>query len=104
RLRRRLGTRLPAGAVFRRAPYRRLGRAADPHRQVGLHRLRQALGAREMIMDALEIDLVLAPQPPDHLEPLIGLAPAGFGVEVEAFPFRPERAADAESRKQPPVR
>src|SRR5207244_1486681 len=35
----RLGAGLPAGAEPRGAPDRRLGRAADPHRQVGLHRL-----------------------------------------------------------------
>src|SRR5207237_7971219 len=33
---RRLGAGLPAGAVTRRAPDRRLRRAADPHRQVRL--------------------------------------------------------------------
>src|SRR5204863_3479531 len=36
---RRLGARLPARAEARGAPYRRLGRTADPHRQIRLHRL-----------------------------------------------------------------
>ena len=36
---------LPAGAEPRGAPDRRLGRAADPHRQIGLHRLWRDRGA-----------------------------------------------------------
>ena len=35
-----LAAALPAGAVLGGAPDRGVGRAADPHRQVGLHRLR----------------------------------------------------------------
>ena len=36
---RRLGAGLPARAEARGAPYRRLRGAADPHRQIRLHRL-----------------------------------------------------------------
>ncbi len=57
-----------------------------------------------MIVHALEIDLVLGPQAADDFEPLIGLAAAGLGVEVERRPFRTERAADAERRQQAAVR
>ena len=101
-LRRRLGARLPAGAEPRGAPDRRLGRAADPHRQIGLHRLWRDRGAGQAVVDALEIDLVLAPQPADDLEPLVGLAAARLGVEVQGPPFRRERAADAEGGQQAP--
>ena len=53
-------------------------------------------------MDAFEIDLVLAPQPADDLEPLIGLAAARLGVEVQGPPFGCQRAADPESGQQAP--
>ena len=55
-------------------------------------------------MHAVEIDLVLGPQPADDFEPLVGLAPAGFRVEVERHPFRPQGAADAERRQQAAIR
>ena len=95
-----LGAGLPAGAVARRAADRGLGRAADPHRQVGLHRLGRDRRALEAIVPALEIDAVLAPQPGDDLERLVGAPAARPGVDVERLPFRPERAADAEGRQQ----
>src|SRR5205814_1336770 len=71
-----LGAGLPAGAEAGGAPDRRLGRAADPHRQIGLYRLWRDRGAAELVVHAVEIDLVLGPQPADHFEPLIGLAAA----------------------------
>ena len=56
-----------------------------------------------MIVDAIEIDLVLAPQAADDLQSFIGLAAARLGVEVEGSPFGRERAADAKRGQQTPL-
>src|SRR5579884_274517 len=55
-------------------------------------------------MRALEIDLVLRPQPADYFKAFVRLAAARLGVEVQRLPLRPERAADAKRRQQPPIR
>ena len=96
-----LGAGLPARAVARGAPDRGLRRAADPHRQVGLHRLGRDRRRLQAIVPALEVDAVLAPQPGDDLQRFVGAPAACLGVDVEGFPFGPQRAADAEAWQQP---
>src|SRR5215469_798057 len=91
---------LPAGAEPRGAPDRRFGRAAYPHRQIELHRLWRDRSAAQVVVDAFEIDFVLAPQPANDFEPLVGLAAARLGVEVQSPPFGCQRAADPESGQQ----
>ena len=54
-------------------------------------------------MPALEVDALLAPQPGDDLERLVGPPAARLRIYAERLPFRPQRAADAERRQQPPL-
>ena len=75
-LRRRLRSALPAGTEARGAPDCGLRAAADPHRQVGLHRLGREGGARQAVVLAGEVDAVLAPQAAHDLQPFVGLAAA----------------------------
>jgi hypothetical protein len=55
-LNRRVAARLPAGADARSAADCGVGRATDPHRQVGLHGLRRDGGAFQFVEGA-EISL-----------------------------------------------
>src|SRR5207237_7647830 len=73
---RRVAAGQPAGAEARCATDRGVGRAADPHRQVGLYRLRRDRGAFQFVESAAEVDRLLAPQAADDLEALVGLATA----------------------------
>ena len=103
-LRRRLGAALPAGADARRAPDRRLRAAADPHRQVGLHRLGRDGGAGQAVVLAGEVD-ACPPATGGARSP----APRrscgrACWCRVQRCPFRRARAADAEGRQQAALR
>jgi len=99
-----LWPRLPARADTRGALNGCFRVAADPHRDVRLQRARRDRGALELVVAAVEIDAFLAPQAPDDLEPLVGLAAAALGVDAERLPFGRGRAANAERRQEPPLR
>ena len=97
---RRVAASLPAGADARGAPDRGVGRATDPHRQLGLYGLRRDGDTLQLVEGAVEVDRLLSPQAADDLEAFVGLAAARPGVDAERLPFRRRRAADAEGRQQ----
>src|SRR3982074_2889056 len=86
----------PAGSGPRGAPERGLGRATDPHRQLGLYGLRRDGDTLQLVEGAVEVDRLLSPQAADDLEAFVGLAAARPGVDAERLPFPPHRVGDAE--------
>src|SRR4030088_2552281 len=78
---------LPAGADARGAPDRGVGRATDPHGQLGLYGLRRDGDTLQLIEGAVEVDRLLSPQATDDLEAFVGLAAARPGGGAEGLPF-----------------
>src|SRR6185295_7482908 len=72
---------LPARADARGAPDRGVGRAADPHRQIGLHGPRCDGDTLQLVEGAAEVDRVLAPEAANDIEAFVGLATARPGVD-----------------------
>src|SRR3981189_1839089 len=72
----------PAGAEAGGAPDRGVGRATDPHRQLGLYGLRRDGDTLQLVEGAVEVDRLLSPQAADDLEAFVGLAAARPGVDA----------------------
>ena len=103
-LSRRVAASLPSGADARCASDRGVGRATDPHRQLGLYGLRRDGDTLQLVEGAVEVDRLLSPQAADDLEALVGLATARLRVHAERLPFGRQRATNAEGRQQAAVR
>ena len=87
----------------RGALHRGLRPAADPHRQIRLHRLGRDGGAAQRVVPSLEIHLLLGARARRMTSSASSVRrPRVFGSRPIACHSGAERAADAEARQQPP--